>query len=334
MNIISGVSIKGISCAVPKQHLSLLEYAPDLLTEKTAKRLTKSAGFSSLRIAPEDIAASDLVVASAEPLLRETHGDDIGAIVFVSKTQDYIEPATSHLLQDRLRLSNKVLCLDINEGCSGWVKGLYTSALLSRQMNKSVLLADGDTTSRLTSPKDRATRCIFGDAGTVTLIAPNQPETSRMSFEFESLGESHDAIITQGLKGRKTEELKNDGFMYMDGIAVLNFSLNDVPELIQSFLAELDLTVDEVSLFACHQAGKKILNSLADKLGVSYERLPFVAGEIGNVSSASIPLMLTLCADKARLDRVLCCGFGVGLSIGVGMIDFSDTKFYGVMEVE
>lgn len=178
MNIISDISIKGISCAVPKQHLSILEYASDLLTEKDAKRMAKKTGFVSLRISPENVTTSDLVVAAAEPLMKDIDRADIGAIVLITQTPDYILPATSHILQERLNLNNDVICIDINEGCSGYVTGLFTGSLLAKQLNKHVLLAVGDTLSKWTSPKDRATRCIFGDAGAITLICPNE-ELSR-----------------------------------------------------------------------------------------------------------------------------------------------------------
>lgn len=170
MNNISEICIESISCALPKNHLNILEYAPDLLTEKTANRMAQKTGFESLRITPEYMTTSDLIVAAAEPTLSDVELGDIGAIVFVSQTPDYTLPATSHILQKRLGLSNDVICLDINEGCSGYITGLYTASLLSKQLNKKILLAVGDTISKLTSTKDRATRCIFGDAGTVTII--------------------------------------------------------------------------------------------------------------------------------------------------------------------
>ena len=172
MNTVDNVSVKSVSCALPKQSFTLLEYAPNLLDEYNANRLSNKTGFNTLRIAPEHMTASDLIVHAAEPLLNDVERDEIGAVIFVSKTQDYALPATSHLLQTRLHLNQHVLCLDINEGCSGYVKGLYTASLLAKNMNRPVLLTAGDTSSRLCSPNDRATRCIFGDAGIASLIAP------------------------------------------------------------------------------------------------------------------------------------------------------------------
>ncbi len=336
----NNVSIQSISCAVPAQHFSILEYAPDLLDERTAKRMTRSTGFAALRIAPEGMVASDLVVRAAEPILNDVDRSTIGAIIFVSKTQDYAEPATSHILQDRLHLGHDVLCIDINDGCSGWVKGLFTAVVIAREIKRSVLLTTGDTSSRLISPTDRATRCLFGDAATATLIAPDSHVIDSTgggwtAFEFASFGERFDTIIIENSRARKVEAPKNDGFMYVDGVEVMNFALNEVAELIEKFLSDNSLSKDDVSLYACHQANKRILTALADKLRVPRDIVPFVADEIGNTSSSSIPFVLTrFAANNNRLERVLCCGFGVGLAIGVGLIDCSNTKFYGVSQLE
>lgn len=172
LQTISGVTVKSIACAMPKQCYALADYVPHLLNEKTAKRMAKGTGFSALRITPDNMTTADLVAEAAKPVLADAQKENIGALVFVTQTPDYVLPATSHALQERLGLSNDSFCVDINEGCSGYVTGLYTASMLAKQQNADVLLLCGDTLSKLTSPDDRATRCIFGDAGTATLISP------------------------------------------------------------------------------------------------------------------------------------------------------------------
>ena len=101
---IDGIRIKSMACAVPKQKLSLVEYAPDLFNEKSAKRMAKGTGFSYLRIADENTTTADLCVAAAEKLFLDIDRTSIGALVFVTQTPDYNLQATSHVLQSRLRL--------------------------------------------------------------------------------------------------------------------------------------------------------------------------------------------------------------------------------------
>lgn len=331
LNTIHDVAVKSISCAIPKQHYLLADYAPDLLNEKTAKRMAKGTGFGTLRISPDNMTTADLCMEAAKPILADTGTANIGSLVFVTQTPDYILPATSHVLQERLGLEHDTLCLDINEGCSGFVTGLFTASMLAKQLKKSVLLLCGDTISKLTSPSDRATRCIFGDAGTATLVSPWGG--NNITFNFKSYGERADAIIMENSRHRMTETPKNNGFLYLDGEGIMEFTLNDTLDMMNEFLSAMELKPEDISLFACHQANKLILNSLAEALGVNREIVPFTATEIGNESSASIPLVLTQKHGEAEMNRTLCAGFGVGLSIGLAFADFSETKFYGVSEL-
>ena len=154
-----------------------------------------------------------------------------------------------------------------------------------------------------------------------------------ISFAFTGFGET-ELIVVENSRARKVAHPRNDGFLYVDGGEVMNFSLNEVPALIEKFLADNQLNANDISMYAIHQANRRIVTSVADKLNVPKDKVPFVMSDTGNVSSASIPCMLTRCANDHKLDKVLCCGFGAGLSIGVCLVDFSKTKFYGVVELE
>ena len=123
------------------------------------------------------------------------------------------------------------------------------------------------------------------------------------------------------------------GFLSLDGMGIMNFTLNDVPVNMEKLMAFAGVNDVDFELYACHQANKLILMSLADKLGVTYEKLPFVAGETGNTSSASIPLML--CQEQyADLNKVMLCGFGVGLACASCITDLSQTKIMDVITYE
>ena len=303
---------------------------PNLLDEKSAKRMARGTGFSALRITPNNVTTADLVEKAAEPILACEQKDEIGALVFVSQTPDFVLPSTGHILQNRLGLGHDTLCIDISEGCSGYITGIYNASLLAKQLNKKVLFLCGDTISKLTSIDDRATRCIFGDAGTATLIEPGDED---IVFSFSSYGEKSDAIIVENSGQRKVPSPKNGGCLYLDGSAIMEFAVNETLEEIKKFIYMCGLRTEQITLFACHQANKVILNSLAEGLGVLQLKIPFTAEKIGNESSASIPLVLSQKSGTVDLSRVLCVGFGVGLSIGIAMTDFSKTRFLGVSEL-
>lgn len=329
----NGVGIKAISACIPSTNYSLLEYGPDIITDKETKRFIKSTGFSNLVIAKEDVTTSDLCYKAAINLFGSIGIDrkDIDGLVFVTQTPDWFLPATCHHLQDRLGLSNNIVCFDVNEGCSGYEQGLYLASLLvSSKQCKNVLLLAGDTISKITNPNDRATRLIFGDAGTASVIGE---DNSYMVFNINTYGDKYEAIMTGGSRHRLTHSSEHNGLLSLDGLGIMNFTLNEVPENILDLLDYAKIKKENIDLFACHQANKLILMSLADKLEISRERLPFVAGKTGNTSSASIPLML--CQEKfVDLANVLLCGFGVGLACASCLTDLSNTNILDVITYE
>src|SRR5207302_10917397 len=123
--------------------------------------------------AEEGVTASDLCFEAAETLLGDStiKRDEVDAILFVSQTPDYLLPATSVVLQSRLKLPTASLALDFNYGCSGYIYGLFQAFLLVQSgVARNVLLCAGETTTKLISPRDKAVRFLFGDGGSATLI--------------------------------------------------------------------------------------------------------------------------------------------------------------------
>lgn len=325
------IGIKAVSACVPAQNYTLVEYAPNLITEKEAKRFTKNTGFSQLAIAPAGVTTSDLCYQAALKLFEKYSigKNKIDGLIFVTQTPDWYLPATCHYLQEKLGLPKDIICFDVNEGCSGYEQGLYlASTLVAAKQCKNVLLLAGDTISKITNPDDRATRLIFGDAGTASIVGE---DNNSMSFNINTYGERYEAIMTADSRHRITPPSVHNGLLSLDGMGIMNFTLNDVPMNMTQLLRFADLQDEDIDLYACHQANKLILMSLADKLGIAREKLPFVAGGTGNTSSASIPLML--CQERYEgLNKVMLCGFGVGLACASCITSLANTEIMGVIK--
>ncbi len=113
-------------------------------------------------------------------------------------------------------------------------------------------------------------------------------------------------------------------------MAIMDFTLNDVPLNMQKLMQFADVADKEIDYYICHQANKLILNALADKIDIAHDKIPFAAGTTGNTSSASIPLLL--CQNRyENLQKVMLCGFGVGLACASCIADLSDTKILDVI---
>ena len=162
---INNVEIKGISACVPK---SIEENISSSIfdNEQDASKFIDTVGVERKRIADKTTTASDLCFNAAERLISalQWNRGDIDCLIFVTQTPDYILPATSCVLQDRLGLNKECYTLDISLGCSGWVYGMsvITNLLSSGCFNKGLLLC-GDTISKIISKQDKSSYPLFGD---------------------------------------------------------------------------------------------------------------------------------------------------------------------------
>lgn len=169
---VRNVQIEAIATAMPKESYAVEDYVADYLSEKRIKRIIKETGFSRLHIAPQDKSTADYCIAAAKRLFKEFPKENIGGIVFVTQTPNFVNPATSYFIQGELSLSHDTICLDINQGCSGYVYGIYVASLLARNTQKSILLLAGETSSKYIAPDDMSMRVIMGDAGSATIVSP------------------------------------------------------------------------------------------------------------------------------------------------------------------
>ena len=188
---ITKVRIAGISACVPKQVIRVEDSVKS--ADYDSSNFAEKTGIKSAHISNE-YTASDLCYNAAEKLINdlEWNKTDVGALFFVSQHPDYILPATSCILQERLGLSRECYAIDISLGCSGWVYGLSSvAAILSQGGIKKALLLVGDARKRALCEFDP----LFGYAGTVTALEYTGNESDRFTFHFGTDGSGYDAII-------------------------------------------------------------------------------------------------------------------------------------------
>lgn len=327
---IPNVCIKGVSACVPP----MIDRNRDseLHSPEEIEKLIASIGVEEKRIATADVCTSDLCYEAADRLIEDLGWSrkEIDALVFVSQTPDYILPATSCILQERLKLSKECFTLDISLGCSGWCYGLNTlAALVSTGGVKKALLLVGDTTSKTTYREDKSSWPLFGDAGTATALE-FEPEAEGMVFYACSDGSGADAIIIKdgGYRNFFTEESlkvfdKPEGgkitplHCKLDGMDVFAFAITKVPKSIKKLIEQVGKEKDDIDYYLFHQANLYLNETIRTKLKLAENKVPYNLEKFGNTSCASIPLlMVTSIADELRTKKLslVACGFGVGLS--------------------
>jgi len=328
---ISGIQINGVASAVP----AALWHDPTTLAafgEEEVAKISRSAGILKRHVSTGSLCASDLCFAAAERLLREMAWDpsSVDLVVFVSQSGDYASPASACVLHQRLGLGPHCAAFDLGMGCSGYVYGLWVVAglLASSGMQRALLLV-GDTIPRFTSPLDRSTALLFGDAGTATAVCRDDSAGAiQFSLGTDGSGWQNLLIPASGCRiprsaqtremhkaeGSNSRSLEN---VFMNGAEIFAFTLAEVPPLVARLLDAAGWqSTDEVDAFVFHQANKFMLKHLATKMGVPMEKVPMSLADYGNTSCASIPVTLTTMAESLRTapHRLLMAGFGVGYS--------------------
>jgi 3-oxoacyl-[acyl-carrier-protein] synthase III len=290
----------------------------DLIYEKT--------GIAARHIAAPGECASDLAVAASQKLFHDYDVDprSIDFVLLCTQTPDYPLPTTACLLQSRLGLRTNVGALDFNLGCSGYVYGLsLADGLIRSGAAKRVLLLTAETYSKYIHPTDRSLRTIFGDGAAATLVE-SAPEPSLTAFQFGTDGSGADTLLVCKGGARSPEDAikprhrqRWESALYMDGPSLITFTVAAVPLLIENILAAAKLADQDVDLYLFHQATRKMLDQLRERMGISEERLPMVLENCGNTVSATIPILIHSLRSEGQLKRGMhnmLVGFGVGWS--------------------
>ena len=322
-------------------------YLPEVLEENPKGRLRQKTGIERRHICPEDMTASDMAVRVAEKLFQR--GEDrkkVDFVLFCTQSPDYFLPTTACILQDKLGFDKSCGALDFNLGCSGYIYGLgLAKGLIETNQAKSVLLLTAETYSKYINLQDWATRPLFGDAATATLIeSTNEEKDGIYGFTYGTdgsganqlivpVGGSRNPFLTTEIEefSDKYGNYRTNRNLYMNGNDIMNFALDVVPETLSRVLEKAGITKEQVDCYVFHQANEFMLSFLQRKCEL--KNLPYWndVAEYGNTVSSSIPLaifdMLKKNSSK-KMARVLLLGFGVGLSWGGCIADLR--KIQGV----
>jgi 3-oxoacyl-[acyl-carrier-protein] synthase-3 len=331
--VLKGVSIRGVRACVPAETRTLEQEGliPD---EAERERLIGSIGVRLRHIARPDILTSDLCQKAADGLLEELGWarDSVDVLIMVTQSADFVIPATACALQSRLGLGS-CLAFDINLGCSGYAYGLWTAASLMQTLKvtgrpaRALVLAGDVSTSKLLEG-DRATVPLFGDAGSATALEID-PKADDMYgvFGTDGSGAAHILVEAGALKlpllppkdphaADKAEELYRKSRLHLNGTEVFNFTLKNVPALVQAIFNTAKTDVDHIDYVLFHQANVFMLNHLRKKSGLPEDKVPIAMETFGNTSSASIPLTIAAKLSDAfdAPKEIVLMGFGVGWS--------------------
>lgn len=295
--------IEAIGVYIPEQRIDNRQRMERFEVDETF--LAEKTGMLRLAVKADGEETSDLCCRAFENLRQKTAllPEQVECLVVCTQNPDGRGlPHTSAIVHAKLGLPDSCAVFDISLGCSGYVYGLSViqAFMQANGFAKGVLLT-ADPYSKVVDGQDKNTSLLFGDGATATLIS-DKPVWRTGKFLFGSNGREAASIQVE----------RGSGSLAMNGRAVFTFSATVVPKNIQDMLAANGLAAEDIDCFALHQGSRYIVDTLAKKLGVPAEKVPFAASDYGNMVSSSIPMLLSELGENCR--RVVIAGFGVGLS--------------------
>ncbi|WP_367156085.1 ketoacyl-ACP synthase III [Methylomonas sp. HYX-M1] len=296
------IGIQAIGTYIPVQRIDNRERLSQFAVDESF--LHDKIGMLRLAVKAADEETSDLCCKAFADLQRKVlfDSDEIQCIVVCTQNPDGRGlPHTSANVHGKLGLSDSCAAFDISLGCSGFVYGLSViQAFMQANGFEKGILFTADPYSKIIDAQDKNTSLLFGDGATATLIG-GRPLWQSGRFVFGSRGCESSAI-----------QVEENGKLAMNGRGVFSFSATEVPSSIRRALSDNNLTENDVDCYLLHQGSRYIVDTIAKKLGVAPDKVPFGAADYGNTVSSSIPLLLNESAADHRI--VVVAGFGVGLS--------------------
>lgn len=340
-----GKKISGVLSVLPENEYLFEDETADPEDVKN-RRLKRIIGFGARRRVKGTTTLSDMLLYGADYLLE--HGkikkEEIGAIVVSTLSPDYFLPQVSSILQGEMGLGSDVYCVDIMQACAGYVVGLIQAFMLLEHLgDKKVLVCTGEIFNRKSDENEPkfAHPSFGGDIANISVVE-NSGDGNKIYASMYNDGLQREALIIHdgGFKNPMTPEkiaLQTNNIpclgVSMDGTGVFNFVQKEVPPAIDELLGMAGKQTGDIDYFLFHQPNKFMLQKLAEKMGVPYEKLPMdITEKLGNSDSGTIPAVMTTdVAGDLLAKNNHCClsGFGGGLTwasivMDIGSLDFCE----------
>lgn len=329
--------IKAISYYLPERVVTneeLVKAFPEWSVEKVAQKV----GVNSRHLAASDETAGDMAEKAARKLFEEYHiqPESIDFLLLCTQSPDYFLPSTACILQDRLGIPTSAGAFDYNLGCSGCIYGMAVAkGLIAAGIAKNILLLTAETYNKYLHPEDKSNRSIFGDGAAACLIS-TEGFAEIQDFVLGTDGKGADNLIVKTGAARhllptgKSQEddeghIWYDDYLYMNGGAIFNFTLDTVPGMIQQLLEKHHLSQDDIDYYVFHQANKFMLSTIRKFCVLPKDKFYINMEEVGNTVSSTVLIGLKDCIERQVIkpnDTVMIAGFGVGLSWGGTILKF------------
>jgi 3-oxoacyl-[acyl-carrier-protein] synthase-3 len=325
--------ITGTGSCLPEQIVTNEDLSK--VVDTSDEWISSRTGIRERHLAKDETTASMAAEAGRRALQDAGIGaEEVDLLIVGTITGDYVTPSTSCEVQEILGAVNAV-AFDINAACAGFMFALHTAhAYLQSGIYKTALVLGAETLSKIMDWKDRSTCVLFGDGAGAAVVrafekgkAEDKAAGGILAFEQGSDGRKGKVLSCLGRRNNNPliENPFIPSYVSMNGQEVYKFAVNTVPASIQKVLELAGLETGDIKYFVLHQANIRILQAVAKRLKADMEKFPVSLDHCGNISAASVPILLDEMNRKGMLekgDKIVMSGFGGGLTWASAVLEW------------
>lgn len=252
--------------------------------------------------------------------------EEVELLLVATCSPEDAAPCMACQVQSRIGAGNAV-AFDLNAACAGFLFALHTAwAYVEAGIYRNALIAGSEVLSKLVDWEDRGTCILFGDGAGAAYV--EKCETGGILSFVQHADGSRGSVLSGGSRPNANPWFRQEDFrkfLRMDGREIFAFALRQVPLNVEEALRKAHLAVEDVELFVLHQANRRIIEGISKRLGADISLFPMNLDQVGNTSSAAIPLLLDRLNRQGRLRRgmrLVLSGFGAGLTCGACVMEW------------
>ncbi len=325
---IGRAEIKSLATYVPPRVLTNADL--EKLVDTSDEWILQRTGIRERHIVDPGVGTSDLAKEAAVEAIRRAGltPNDIDLIIVGTVTPDTLFPSTACLLQHKIGAS-RAWGFDVSAACSAFAYSLTVgSQLIAAGSARYALIVGADVMSSIIDYTDRTTCVLFGDgAGAVVLGRSEDNRNGLIDFAHEIDGSGGAALCMPAggsLRPATVETVeKRLHFVKQDGPSVFKFAVRRTGDLCERLLTRNGVTADQIDLFVSHQANRRIIEAVAERVGIDPAKVIINIERFGNTTAGTIPLALNDAVDSGRLkkgDLVLIASVGAGFTVGAVLL--------------
>jgi 3-oxoacyl-[acyl-carrier-protein] synthase-3 len=292
------------------------------MVETSDEWIQSRTGIKERRIAAEDEFTSDMGAKAAQQAL-ELGGiapESIDLIIVATCTPDTIFPSTACHIQRKIG-ATRAAAFDLLAACSGFLYAMVTAdQFIASGVYKTILVVGAEKLSSIVNWKDRNTCVLFGDGAGAVILQHREGSRGMLAFNLGADGSQPEILSLSSSEGsRFNAETLTAPFIRMAGKEVYRQAVGAMNRSAEECLEKAGCKPEQIRWFIPHQANFRIVEAVAQRMGVSLEHFIINLDRYGNMSSACVPVALHETSMAGKIDRgdlVLLVTFGGGVTWG------------------